>query len=137
MAYELTVIGHVSSPLRDTADAPRQGDEGAPPARLVFEREFAGGLEGLSVGDEMLVLTWLHLADRTLLKVFPRGDRSRAFQGVFATRAPHRPNPIGIHRVAVTAVEGTTVVVVSGMEAVDGTPIIDLKPILNDSPGAR
>ena len=136
MPYELQVVGRVFSPLADPADAPRQGDEGAPEARLVFETAIAECLDGLAVGDEMLVLTWLHLADRDLLTVFPRGDRSRRAQGVFTTRAPHRPNPIGVHRVVVTAVEGTTVVV-SGMEAVDGTPILDMKPVLKESISER
>ena len=136
MQYERRVVWRVFSPLADPADAPRQGDEGAPEARLVFETAIAEGLDGLAVGDEMLVLTWLHLADRDLLTVFPRGDRSRRAQGVFTTRTPNRPNPIGVHRVVVTAVEGTTVVV-SGMEAVDGTPILDMKPVLKESISER
>jgi tRNA-Thr(GGU) m(6)t(6)A37 methyltransferase TsaA len=124
-------IGTVESPLTDPASAPKQGDEGAPDARLVFEPAVAPGLDGIHAGDEIIVLTWLHRADRDTLTVHPRGDPARPLQGVFSTRSPHRPNPIGLHRVQVTAVDGATIRV-RGLEAVDGTPIVDVKATLDD-----
>lgn len=135
-SYEVTPIGWVDSPLVDPATAPRQADEGAPPAWLVFEPEVLEGLRSLRPGDEVLVLTWLHRARRDVLRVHPRGDSSRAEEGVFSTRSPHRPNPIGLHRVAIIAVEGRRIRV-SGLEAVDGTPILDLKPILGGNVAER
>jgi tRNA-Thr(GGU) m(6)t(6)A37 methyltransferase TsaA len=130
-AFEVRLIGRVRSALTSRADAPRQGDEGAPDAALQLEPEFLPGLIGLAVGDEVLVLTWLHEADRTALSVHPRGDEARPAQGVFTTRSPDRPNPIGVHRVRVLALDGARVQV-SGMEAIDGTPVLDLKPVLVD-----
>ena len=128
---ELQPVGHVESSLTDRASAPRQGDEGAPEARLVFEESVRGALEGLEVGAEVLVLTWLDLADRGVLSVHPRGDVTRARQGVFATRSPDRPNPIGLHRVRVVGIDGLRLRV-ADLEALDGTPILDLKPVLGD-----
>jgi tRNA-Thr(GGU) m(6)t(6)A37 methyltransferase TsaA len=128
-AFELRPIGRVSSPLGDTASAPRQGDEGAPESSLVLEPEFDAGLAGLAPGDAVLVLTWLDRADRDVLTVHPRGEASNPQQGVFSTRSPHRPNPIGLHRVEIVAVAGTRVRV-RGLEAIDGTPVLDLKPVL-------
>jgi tRNA-Thr(GGU) m(6)t(6)A37 methyltransferase TsaA len=122
-------IGHVESPLTDPADAPMQGDEGAPDATLVFEERVADGLDGIAAGDELIVLTWLDRADRSILRVHPRDDLSRPQQGVFTTRSSDRPNPIGLHRVTVLAVDGLRYRV-SGLEAVDGTPILDIKPPL-------
>lgn len=122
-------IGHVASPLIRRDDAPRQGDEGAPTARLVLDPALAPALAGVEVGDTLVVITWLHEASRDTLTVHPRGDPNRPLTGVFATRAPDRPNPIGIHDVVVEAVDGTTVTV-AGLEAIDGTPILDLKPHL-------
>ena len=127
--FTIRPIGHVESPLRSTADAPRQGDEGAPPAYLILDSEVHAGLDGIAVGDEIIVLTWLHEADRRVLTVHPRGDLTRAEQGVFSTRAPSRPNPIGLHRVRVLSLDGIRIQV-SGLEAIDGTPIVDLKPVL-------
>jgi tRNA-Thr(GGU) m(6)t(6)A37 methyltransferase TsaA len=127
--FELRPIGRVSSELTSRANAPRQGDEGAPEASLVLDPEAQPGLAGLAVGDELVVLTWLHEADRTALSVHPRGDRDRPAQGVFTTRSPDRPNPIGLHRVRVLAMDGGQLRV-SGLEAIDGTPIVDLKPVL-------
>jgi tRNA-Thr(GGU) m(6)t(6)A37 methyltransferase TsaA len=116
--------------LTDLASAPLQGDEGAPEAWLVFEPALIDGLEGLRAGDEVIVLTWLHRARRDVLRVHPRGDVSRAPQGVFNTRSPNRPNPIGLHRVEVVSVDGGRLRV-RNLEAVDGTPLIDVKPVLS------
>ena len=126
---ELQVIGRVRSPLRDPADAPHQGDEGAPRARLVLDPAVWPGLDGLRVGAEILVLTWLHRARRDVLRTRPRNDPNRPEQGVFTTRSPDRPNPLGLHRVRVLAFDGNAVEV-DGLEAVDGTPVVDLKPLL-------
>jgi tRNA-Thr(GGU) m(6)t(6)A37 methyltransferase TsaA len=132
-AIDFTVrpIGHVESPLTSTADAPRQGDEGAPEAYLILDPIVQAGLDGIAVGDEIIVLTWLHEADRSMLKVHPRGDMNRPEQGVFSTRASSRPNPIGLHRVRVRGLAGLRVHV-SDLEAIDGTPIVDIKPVLGD-----
>ena len=126
---ELISIGRVESPLRLREEAPKQGDEGAPDAWLVFDEAVRDGLEGIATGDVLLVLTWLDRAERDVLRVIPRGDRTRGVQGVFNTRSPDRPNPIGLHRVAVLAVDGTRLHV-RDLEAIDGTPIIDVKPLL-------
>ena len=126
---ELRPIGRVASPLTDPAAAPKQGDEGAPEAWLEFDPEFAAGLSGLDEGEEVLVLTWLDRARRDVLSVHPRGDLSRPEQGVFATRSPHRPNPIGLHRVRIAEIDGARLRV-RDLEALDGTPVLDLKPVL-------
>lgn len=126
---ELTVIGSVQSPLRDRAEAPKQGDEGAPEAVLVFDPAVAPGLEGIVSGDELLVLTWLDRARRDVLRVHPRGDPARPEAGVFTTRSPDRPNPIGLHRVSVVSRDGVRLRV-RDLEALDGTPILDVKPLL-------
>jgi tRNA-Thr(GGU) m(6)t(6)A37 methyltransferase TsaA len=125
----ITPVGTVQSPLTDVAAAPNQGDEGAPDAGLVFAPAVRDALDGIRAGDEILVLTWLDRARRDVLRVHPRGDLSRPEQGVFATRSPDRPNPIGVHRVRVLAVDGLRVHV-SDLEAVDGTPVVDVKPVL-------
>ena len=129
-SYEVVEVGKVESPLTDLEAAPKQGDEGAPDAWLVFDPAFLAALEGLRIGDQVVVLTWLDRARRDVLRVHPRGDLSRAQQGVFATRSPHRPNPIGLHAVEILAIDGARVHV-SNLEAVDGTPVIDLKPVLD------
>jgi tRNA-Thr(GGU) m(6)t(6)A37 methyltransferase TsaA len=129
--FTVRPIGHVESPLTSTADAPRQGDEGAPEAYLIFDPIVQAGLDGIGVGDEIIVLTWLHEADRSVLKVHPRGDLNRPEQGIFSTRASSRPNPIGLHRVRVLGMDGLRVHV-SDLEAIDGTPIVDIKPVLGD-----
>ena len=126
---ELVTIGTVESPLKDRASAPKQGDEGAPEAWLVFEAGVAEALDGVDAGEDMLLLTWFDRASRDVLRVHPRNDRTRAEQGVFATRSPDRPNPIGLHRVTVLEREGLRVRV-SGLEALDGTPLVDVKPVI-------
>ncbi|MFG1881683.1 tRNA (N6-threonylcarbamoyladenosine(37)-N6)-methyltransferase TrmO [Micromonospora sp. NPDC049102] len=128
-AYLLRPVGRVASPLVDAASAPRQGDEGAPPAWLVFDPQVEPALRDLAVGAELLVLTWLDRARRDVLAVRPRGDETRPVTGVFSTRSPHRPNPIGLHRVRVLAVDGLRVEV-ADLEALDGTPVLDVKPVL-------
>jgi len=134
--FEIKTIGRVESELRDLKSAPKQADEGAPPAWLVFEPEVRAGLRNIRVGDEVIVITWLDRADRSVLSVHPRGDASKPEQGVFSTRSPHRPNPIGLHTVEVITVDGLRVQV-RGLEALDGTPVIDLKPVLDCDPGKR
>ncbi|MCA1656005.1 MAG: tRNA (N6-threonylcarbamoyladenosine(37)-N6)-methyltransferase TrmO [Pseudonocardiaceae bacterium] len=126
---EVRPIGRVESPLTDRDTAPKQGDEGAPDAWLVFAPEFADGMRDLGPGTDLLVLTWLDRARRDVLVVHPRGDRTRPETGVFSTRSPDRPNPIGLHRVAVVAVDGLRVLV-RDLEALDGTPVVDVKPVL-------
>jgi tRNA-Thr(GGU) m(6)t(6)A37 methyltransferase TsaA len=126
---ELRAIGVVESPLTDRSTAPRQGDEGAPDAWLVFEDWALEGIEGIAAGDAVLVLTWLDRARRDVLKVRPRGDPARPIQGVFATRSPDRPNPIGLHRVTVLELADDRLHV-RNLEALDGTPIVDVKPLL-------
>ena len=128
-AMSLVPIGVVSSPLTDPAAAPKQGFEGAPDAWLVLEPRVAAGLDGMRPGDEIIVVTWLHRARRDILRVHPRDDLSNPERGVFTTRSADRPNPIGLHRVEVAAIDGTRVRV-RGLEAVDGTPVVDLKPVL-------
>jgi tRNA-Thr(GGU) m(6)t(6)A37 methyltransferase TsaA len=130
-SFEVRAIGRVSSSLTDLDSAPRQADEGAPEAWLVFDQQMAEGLRNIRGGDEVFLITWLDRADRDLLSVHPRGDVNRAAEGVFSTRSPHRPNPIGLHRVEITETDGCRLRVRS-LEAVDGTPIIDVKPILAD-----
>jgi tRNA-Thr(GGU) m(6)t(6)A37 methyltransferase TsaA len=127
----LVPIGTVESPLTDRASAPKQADENAPAAWLAFDDAYAAGLQGLAAGDELLLLTWLDRAGRDVLRVRPRGDMTRPEQGVFGTRSPDRPNPIGLHRVRVLAIAGARVRV-AGLEALDGTPIVDVKPVLRD-----
>ena len=134
--FEVKPIGRVESPLTDPALAPRQADEGAPEAWLVFDPGVAEGLRGIRAGDEVLLLTWLDRARRDVLSVHPRGDPSRPLEGVFSTRSPHRPNPIGLHRVEVTRVDGLRVRV-RHLEAVDGTPIIDVKAVLSEDVASR
>lgn len=123
-------IGIVRSTLTDPGDAPRQGSEGAPAAVVVVDDEFTGALDGLLVGSDVFLLTWLHLADRRTLRVHPRDDLDRPLTGVFATRSPDRPNPIGLHRVRLVGVEEGRLLHVSPLEAVDGTPVLDIKPVL-------
>jgi tRNA-Thr(GGU) m(6)t(6)A37 methyltransferase TsaA len=125
----LVPIGRVESPLADAADAPKQGFEGGPAAWLVFEPRVLDALDGLEPGARMIVITWLDRADRNTLRVHPRDDASNPLRGVFGTRSADRPNPIGLHEVEVLAVEGNRVRV-SDLEALDGTPVVDLKPVI-------
>ena len=126
---ELRAIGTISSSLTDPGAAPKQGDEGAPEATLEISPEFARGLEGITAGDEVIVLTWLDRADREVLAVHPRDDLSNPETGVFATRSADRPNPIGLHHVRVLELDGRRLRV-DALEAIDGTPVLDLKPVL-------
>ena len=129
MTYEIRPVGFVESPLTDRASAPKQGVEGGPEAWLVFEPSVADAVRDLTVGADLFVLTWLHQADRDVLTVHPRDDPSNPLTGVFSTRSADRPNPIGVHRVQVVAVDGLRVRV-TDLEAIDGTPIADVKPVL-------
>ena len=129
--YSLQPIGHVRSALRAREEAPRQGSEGAPDAWLEVDPAFARGLFGIATGDEVIVITWLHRADRDLLEVHPRGDPENPLTGVFATRSPDRPNPLGLHRVTVRGIAGTRLQI-GPIEAIDGTPVVDVKPVLAD-----
>lgn len=122
-------MGYVRSTLRDRESAPRQGDEGAPDAWLEFDAAYADAMRDLEPGADLLVLTWFDRASRDVLVVHPRGDQSRPPTGVFATRSPDRPNPVGLHRVTVRQVDGLRVLV-SDLEALDGTPVVDVKPVL-------
>ena len=122
-------IGWVESPLVDRSLAPKQGDEGSPEAWLVFDARFGEGLRDLRVGSEVIVLTWLDRADRDVLVVHPRGDPANPLRGVFSTRSEDRPNPIGLHQVRILAIEGMRILV-RDLEALDRTPIVDLKPVL-------
>ena len=129
-AYAIRPIGRVESSLTDRGTAPKQGIEGAPDAWLVFDPEVADGIGDLAVGADVFVLTWLDRARRDVLAVHPRDDPRNPETGVFSTRSPDRPNPIGLHRVRVIAVDGLRVRV-DHLEALDGTPVIDVKAVLN------
>jgi tRNA-Thr(GGU) m(6)t(6)A37 methyltransferase TsaA len=126
----LVPVGRVESALLDAADAPKQGFEGGPDAWLVFEPGVVDALDGLEPGARVIVLTWLDRADRSVLRVHPRDDRSNPMRGVFTTRSAGRPNPVGLHEVEVLEVDGRRVKV-SDLEALDGTPVLDLKPVLH------
>jgi tRNA-Thr(GGU) m(6)t(6)A37 methyltransferase TsaA len=127
--FVLLAIGTVRSDLRALGDAPRQGDEGAPDAWLEVDPSWAGGLHRIEAGNELIVITWLHQADRAVLEVHPRNDTSNPLTGVFATRSPDRPNPLGLHRVTVREVAGSRLRV-GPIEAIDGTPVVDIKVAL-------
>jgi tRNA-Thr(GGU) m(6)t(6)A37 methyltransferase TsaA len=130
--YALRPVGRVESTLTDRASAPRQGDEGAPSARIVFGPEFREAARDLRAGDEVLVLTWLHQGSRGTLSVHPRDDVNRPLTGVFSTRSPDRPNPIGLHDVTIQNLEEDAITV-NNLEAIDGTPVIDIKPVLGQT----
>jgi tRNA-Thr(GGU) m(6)t(6)A37 methyltransferase TsaA len=129
-SYEVVPVGWVESPLKERAQAPRQGGEGAPDAWLVFEPAGADAIRDIAAGAEIIVLTWLDRADRDVLLTRPRGDPARPPTRVFSTRSPDRPNPIGLHRVRVVATQGLRVLV-RPLEALDQTPVIDVKPVLD------
>ena len=129
MSYELKPVGWVRSPLTERAAAPKQGDEGAPEATIVFEPGVLDALDGIEAGDEVIVLTWLDRSDRQVLQTRPRDDPANPIQGVFSTRSPDRPNPIGLHPVEVIAIDGATMRV-RNLEALDGTPVLDVKPVI-------
>jgi tRNA-Thr(GGU) m(6)t(6)A37 methyltransferase TsaA len=132
----LKVIGHVESPLTDPRLAPKQGSEGSPDAWLVFRPSVLEALRDLKEGDEVIVLTWLDRADRGVLRVHPRDDPSRPPLGVFSTRSADRPNPIGLHRVRIVSIVGGLRFLVQNLEALDGTPILDVKPVLGGAGAA-
>jgi tRNA-Thr(GGU) m(6)t(6)A37 methyltransferase TsaA len=134
--YSLSAIGFLHSPLKQLGEAPRQGREGAPDAWLEVNATVAEGLEAIAVGDEIIVITWLHKAQRDILKVHPRGDETVPLAGVFATRSPDRPNPLGLHRVTVLSIAGERLKV-GPIEAIDGTPVVDIKPVLPQSVDAE
>jgi tRNA-Thr(GGU) m(6)t(6)A37 methyltransferase TsaA len=125
----LRPVGVIRSELKDRGEAPRQGREGAPDAWLELESWAAAAAEGLAVGDEIILITWFHQADRTVFKTHPRSDPRNPLTGVFATRSPDRPNPLGLHPVTVRAIEGNRLRV-GPIEAIDGTPVVDIKPVL-------
>jgi tRNA-Thr(GGU) m(6)t(6)A37 methyltransferase TsaA len=127
--FTVRVVGHVRSSLRSRSEAPRQGNEGAPRASIELDPALSDGLHGIEAGHELILLTWFHQARRDVLKLHPRDDPSLPIAGVFATRSPARPNPIGLHRVRVLAVRSGSLEV-EPLEAIDGTPIIDIKPVL-------
>ena len=133
---ELRPIATVESTLTDAETAPKQGDEGAPDAWLTFAPALLDGLDGIQPGDWLIVLTWLDRASRDTLRVHPRGNPANPKRGVFGTRSPARPNPIGLHEVEVLAVEGERMHV-RPLEALDGTPVVDVKPVLNLPPWGR
>jgi tRNA-Thr(GGU) m(6)t(6)A37 methyltransferase TsaA len=132
-SYSFRPIGLVRSTLRSPRDAPNQAFEGAPEALLELDPTLAPALHRVMPGDDLILLTWLHLADRTVLQTHPRGDPKTPLTGVFATRSPDRPNPIGLHRVTVTSIESPTLLRVAALEAIDGTPILDLKAVMAES----
>jgi tRNA-Thr(GGU) m(6)t(6)A37 methyltransferase TsaA len=134
--YTIEPIGVVRSELTQLEDAPMQGDEGAPDAWLEIDPSVTPGIAGLKPGDELIVLSWLHLAQRDVLQVHPRGDINRPLTGVFATRSPDRPNPVGLHRVTVLEIMSDKLRV-APLEAIDGTPIVDIKPVLTVSASDR
>lgn len=125
----LTPIGYIRSALENLGEAPHQGHEGAPDAWIELDPKYVEAMAGLALGDEVLVLAWFHRADRTKLAVRPRGDSERPLTGVFATRSPHRPNPIGLHRVTIREIAGNRLRI-GPIEAIDGTPIVDIKIVI-------
>jgi tRNA-Thr(GGU) m(6)t(6)A37 methyltransferase TsaA len=125
----LRLVGMIRSDLKDLAEAPKQGSEGAPDAWLEIEPWAAEALEGLRANDELILITWFHRARRDVLRVHPRSDPNTPLAGVFATRSPDRPNPLGLHTVVVRSIEGTRLRV-GPLEAIDGTPLVDIKPVI-------
>jgi tRNA-Thr(GGU) m(6)t(6)A37 methyltransferase TsaA len=132
-SFEAFPIGYVRSILNHRTGAPRQAWEGAPDARLEIDPAFVEGLAGIEPGQEIWIFTWLHQAERAVLQVHPRGEMANPLSGVFATRSPDRPNPIGLHRATVLSIDGSGCIQVGALEAIDGTPVIDIKPVLQRS----
>ena len=128
--FQLRQIGTVRSALKYIRDCPRQESEDAPGAWIEIEPQYLEALEGLNVGAEILVLTWLHSADRSILKVHPRGSPKNPIRGVFATRSPHRPNPIGLHKTRITAIDPPYRIKVKSLEVIDDTPVVDIKSVI-------
>lgn len=133
--YSLQPVGLVHSTLKDRSEAPKQGSEGAPDAWLELDPAVAAGLDGLAVGDEVILITWFHQSQRDVLKVHPRSDPNIPLAGVFATRSPDRPNPLGLHRVTILEITGNRLKV-GPLEAIDGTPVVDIKPVLRQTTDA-
>jgi tRNA-Thr(GGU) m(6)t(6)A37 methyltransferase TsaA len=130
--YLLVPIGTIRSEIKNVKDAPRFYTEGAPKAHLELSPPYWDGMDGMKVGDEIIVITWLHRAGRDALKVHPRGDVSRPLTGVFLTRSPDRPNPLGLHRAKVLAIDQDRLLI-GPIEAIDGTPVMDIKPVVRES----
>src|SRR5262245_20097513 len=130
IAYSLTPVGFIQSSLKRRRDAPKQGNEGAPDAWLEMLPTVVRGLQGITVGQDIILVTWFHQARRNVLKVHPRSDKNLPLRGVFATRSPDRPNPLGLHRVSVLEIVGNRLRV-GPLEAIDGTPVVDIKPVLS------
>ena len=133
MSFEISAVGYVRSTLKERSGAPRQGWKGAPNATLEIDSAYVEALDGIKPGQEIWILTWLHESRRAVLKVRPRGDVTSPIMGVFATRSPDRPNPIGLHRTKVLSIDDDRRLQVQGLEAIDGTPIIDIKPVIERS----
>jgi tRNA-Thr(GGU) m(6)t(6)A37 methyltransferase TsaA len=133
--FSLQPIGFVQSPITDRSEAPRQGYEGAPDVWIEIRAEMAAALHGLAAGDDIILITWFHQSKRDVLQVHPRGELKNPTTGVFATRSPDRPNPLGLHRVTVKQINGNKLQV-GPLEAIDGTPVVDIKPVLGDSADA-
>ena len=133
MFYEIRQIGIVRSELTSRDAAPRQGNEGAPDAWVEVDASVAEGLEGIAVGSGIILITWFHKSSRDILKLHPRRDKKKPMTGVFSTRSPDRPNPLGLHRVTVLEISGNRIKV-GPLEAIDGTPVVDIKPVLAQSP---
>lgn len=132
MKYSLKPIGFIQSSIKDRADAPKQGYKGAPDAWVEMNKEFVEGLDGINVGQEIILITWLHQSQRNVLKVHPQSNPENPLKGVFATRSPDRPNPLGLHRVRVLEIAGNRIKM-GPLEAIDQTPVVDIKPVLSGS----
>ncbi|HWE00636.1 MAG TPA: tRNA (N6-threonylcarbamoyladenosine(37)-N6)-methyltransferase TrmO [Bryobacteraceae bacterium] len=135
MSFEISPIGYVRSTIRNRTGAPRQASEGAPAAWIEIEPGLLDALDGLNQGQEIWILTWLHETDRSVLKVRPRGEAANPSKGVFATRSPDRPNPIGLHRATIVSTNSGGRIQVDALEVIDGTPVLDIKPVLECRPG--
>jgi tRNA-Thr(GGU) m(6)t(6)A37 methyltransferase TsaA len=135
LSFEISPVGYVRSTLKNRSGAPRQASEGAPPAWLEIEPAFLDALDGIDAAQEIWILTWFHQSNRSVLKVHPRGEERNPLKGVFATRSPDRPNPVGLHRAVIVGWDAAGRIQVDALEAIDGTPIIDIKPALECRPG--